>query len=108
MESLLLLLLSKRKHRSNNTAPVQPQLPDKVCQDLPASLCKHPQKPLRSCRQQHQRAQARPALLLSVPSVSFSVTVCLSASLCVFLDISVTLYFPALTLPVSLSYPLSL
>lgn len=56
VESLLLLLLSKRKHRSNETASVQPQLPDKVCQDLSASLCKHPQKPLQSCRQRHQQA----------------------------------------------------
>lgn len=34
VESLLLLLLSKIKYRSNRTAPMQPQLPDKVRQDL--------------------------------------------------------------------------
>lgn len=34
VELLLLLLLSKIKHRSNRTAPMQPQLPDKVRQDL--------------------------------------------------------------------------
>lgn len=80
VESLLLLLLSKRKHRSNDTASVQPQLPDKVLPGPPtASLHKHPQKPLQSCRRWRPRRGVWPALPLSAP---MSVSLFLSLSLC--------------------------
>lgn len=80
VESLLLLLLSKRKHRSNETASVQPQLPDEVLLGPPtASLHKHPQIPLRSCRQWHRRSVAGFATVCPL-CVCLSVIVCLSVS----------------------------
>lgn len=66
-----------------------------------ASLCKHPQKPRRSCRHGRQRKCGQ--LRSCLPPLCLSVTVSLSASasLCVSLDVFVSSCFP--DSPVSLS-----
>lgn len=85
VESLLLLLLSKRKHRFNKTASVQPQLPDKVCQDLYSLSLQAPSETTTEL-QTLASAEVWPAPQLSAPSVSVCdcLSFCICLSLCVF------------------------